>query len=83
MFHVQTNYFAGDATFINDFIELDTFQKCLDYIMENLPPEEYEWDVREDGKGGAIAWTRYSGRVVEAWIDGKIVTLRALQTTTL
>jgi len=34
-------------------------------------------------KGSAIAWTRYSGREVMAWIDGKIVALRTLQTATL
>lgn len=76
MYKVQTNFFGGDATFIEDFIEFNTFDEAVDYVMNNKPPSEFEWDVRENGKGGALAWTQFSGEKVSAWINGKIVVLR-------
>lgn len=76
MYKIQTNFFGGDTTFINDFAERDTLDEAIDYIMNNQPPDEHEWDIRENGMGWAIVWTRYSGQEVIASRDGKIVTLR-------
>lgn len=76
MYKIQTNFFGGDATFIADFTECATFEEAINYVMNNKPPVEFEWDVRENGKGGAVVWTKYSGEEVSAWVDGKIVTLR-------
>jgi len=80
MYKVQTNFFGGDATFIDDFKDFDTFNEALDFITNNKPPDEFEWDVRENGKGGALAWTQYGGEKVFAWIEGKIVILRERST---
>lgn len=76
MYKIQTNFFGGDTTFIDDFTEVNTLDEAIDYVMNNKPPDEHEWDVREDGKGSPIVFTRYSGREVMIYRDGKVVTLR-------
>jgi hypothetical protein len=76
MYKLQTNFFGGDATFIQDFAEFDTFGKALDYVLNNKPPDEFEWNVRENGIGSAIIWTQYAGERVHAIIDGKLATVR-------
>lgn len=76
MYKIQTNFFGGDATFISDFAEVATFEEAMEYVLNNKPPCEFEWDVRKDGTGGALIWTRYSGEEVTVWINGKIVHLR-------
>lgn len=79
MYKLQTNFFGGDATFITDFSEFNTLDEAINYILNNKPPIEFEWDVRENGKGSAIVWTRYSGQEVTCFIDGEIVKLREKQ----
>ena len=75
MYKLQTNFFAGDAT---DFLEFDTLDKAIDYIINNKPPFEYEWDIRENGKGGSLVWTQYGGEKISTYTDDKIVVLRDL-----
>jgi hypothetical protein len=77
MYKIQTNFFAGDATFISDFTEVATFEEAMEYVLNNKPPSEFEWNVRQDGMGSATIWTSYSGQKVNAWVDGKIVEVRS------
>jgi hypothetical protein len=76
MYKLQRQYFGGFATFVENFTEFDTFDKALDYVMNNKPPTGFEWNVRENGQGDAIIWTKNAGEEVWKWAQGEIVNLR-------
>lgn len=77
MYKLQTNFFGGDATFIeNAGIEFATLDEAVNYLMKNKPPDEFEWNVRLDGKGSTLAWTRYGGEEVSVWKDENVAIMR-------
>jgi hypothetical protein len=76
MYKLQRQYFGGFATFVENFSEFDTFDKALDYVMNNKPPSGFEWNVRENGQGDAIIWTRNAGEEVTALVEGKTINMR-------
>ncbi len=75
-YKLQTNFFGGDTTFIKDFLEFETYNEAVDYVLNNQPPDEFEWNIRENGEGSAMVWTCYSGEEVMSYSNGKIVKLR-------
>jgi hypothetical protein len=77
MYKLQTNFFGGDATFITDFLEFATYDEALQYVLNNDPPMEFEWNIRENGVGNAIVWTQYAGKRVSTQINGKISQVRS------